>query len=468
MDSYLDLGYDNLLSKTEDIDLSNGINEGNEDAIVSDATISWGKVAYGDNAPEDGATNNSSEIVDGVLITDVINESLDTQSRNILEDFDFGSTDYAGAVRSGDVVWNTGTGVVTSGSGVVLYRDGLVGVDNGDITFSIDATTGDATFSGTLVAASGTFGTITSGTLDGLTITGGLIQTDSDSDTGVKINNDGDYIQIYDGSEERMRLDGNSLEFFNSLGNNVGNIYTDSTTSLYLEAPTGNDLVLETESTSYSIIFYSGSNLKAYINNSGLTVNDTIYCENLDVEFDIDCDDIDCDDITCDDLDADLIDCTEVQTDVWRAATDSGKYFQYSGSNFECNDDLYVGGTLSKAAGSFRIDHPNKPDTHYLQHSFVESPEMLNIYTGQGLLENNVCKIKMPDWFIALNGDNKSTFTYQLTPKRKNSLWVREEMNKEGEVVFGSEHDGNFYYMITAIRHDDYAINNPINVELKK
>jgi hypothetical protein len=41
-----------------------------------------------------------------------------------------------------------------------------------------------------------------------------------------------------------------------------------------------------------------------------------------------------------------------------------------------------VVGTLSKSAGSFKIDHPLDPENKYLYHSFVESPDMKNIYDG--------------------------------------------------------------------------------------
>ena len=44
--------------------------------------------------------------------------------------------------------------------------------------------------------------------------------------------------------------------------------------------------------------------------------------------------------------------------------------------------DVSVTGNLFKAAGSFKIDHPLDPDNKYLSHSFVESPDMMNIYNG--------------------------------------------------------------------------------------
>jgi hypothetical protein len=39
-------------------------------------------------------------------------------------------------------------------------------------------------------------------------------------------------------------------------------------------------------------------------------------------------------------------------------------------------------GTLSKGGGSFKIDDPLDPAHKYLSHSFVESPDMMNVYNG--------------------------------------------------------------------------------------
>ena len=44
--------------------------------------------------------------------------------------------------------------------------------------------------------------------------------------------------------------------------------------------------------------------------------------------------------------------------------------------------DIEVAGNVSKAGGSFKIDHPLDPENKYLYHSFVESPDMMNIYNG--------------------------------------------------------------------------------------
>jgi hypothetical protein len=42
-----------------------------------------------------------------------------------------------------------------------------------------------------------------------------------------------------------------------------------------------------------------------------------------------------------------------------------------------------IAGSLSKGSGSFRIDHPIKPDTHQLVHSFIEGPQADLIYRGK-------------------------------------------------------------------------------------
>ena len=44
--------------------------------------------------------------------------------------------------------------------------------------------------------------------------------------------------------------------------------------------------------------------------------------------------------------------------------------------------NLEVTGKVSKGSGSFKIDDPLDPANKYLSHSFVESPDMMNVYNG--------------------------------------------------------------------------------------
>ena len=49
---------------------------------------------------------------------------------------------------------------------------------------------------------------------------------------------------------------------------------------------------------------------------------------------------------------------------------------------------VVIPGSLSKGSGSFRIDHPLKPNTHQLVHSFIEGPQADLIYRGKLTLVN--------------------------------------------------------------------------------
>ena len=44
--------------------------------------------------------------------------------------------------------------------------------------------------------------------------------------------------------------------------------------------------------------------------------------------------------------------------------------------------DVHATGTITAGVKSFKIDHPLDPANKYLSHSFVESPDMMNIYNG--------------------------------------------------------------------------------------
>jgi hypothetical protein len=74
--------------------------------------------------------------------------------------------------------------------------------------------------------------------------------------------------------------------------------------------------------------------------------------------------------------------------------------------------NVAVSGTLSKGGGSFKIDYPLDPENKYLYHSFVESPDMMNVYNGNTTTDaRGYATVTLPDWFGALNRD----FRYQLT-----------------------------------------------------
>jgi hypothetical protein len=123
-----------------------------------------------------------------------------------------------------------------------------------------------------------------------------------------------------------------------------------------------------------------------------------------------------------------------------------------------------VNGLLSKAGGSFKIDHPLDPENKYLSHSFVESPDMKNVYDGVTKLDGNgEAIIEMPDWFSALNRD----FRYLLTPigSAAPGLFIAEELANDRFKIAGGAPGMKVSWQVTGIRQDAWANKNRIPVE---
>lgn len=125
-----------------------------------------------------------------------------------------------------------------------------------------------------------------------------------------------------------------------------------------------------------------------------------------------------------------------------------------------------VDGVLSKAAGSFKIDHPLDPANKYLYHSFVESPDMMNIYNGTVVTNaQGDAVVKMPDWFEALNRD----FRYQLTVIGQFAqAIVASEMANDTFTIKTDKPNVKVSWQVTGIRHDAFADAHRIPVEQVK
>jgi len=150
-------------------------------------------------------------------------------------------------------------------------------------------------------------------------------------------------------------------------------------------------------------------------------------------------------------------------------STTGDALFTYNGSGgyaafFEGNVD--VDGNLSKAGGSFKIDHPLDPANKYLYHSFVESPDMKNIYDGVATLNaNGQATIEMPDWFGVLNRD----FRYQLTCIGGFApVYIAEELADNQFKIGGGRAGMRVSWQITGIRQDAWANAHRIPVEQEK
>jgi hypothetical protein len=128
--------------------------------------------------------------------------------------------------------------------------------------------------------------------------------------------------------------------------------------------------------------------------------------------------------------------------------------------------NLSVQGTLSKGAGTFQIDHPLDPENKYLYHSFVESPDMMNIYNGNIITdENGDAVVTMPDYFNALNSD----FRYQLTVIGTFAqAIVAEEMKGNRFAIKTNAANVKVSWQVTGVRNDAFARKNRVKVEVEK
>jgi len=129
--------------------------------------------------------------------------------------------------------------------------------------------------------------------------------------------------------------------------------------------------------------------------------------------------------------------------------------------------NLGVAGTLSKGSGSFKIDHPLDPENKYLYHSFVESPDMKNIYDGVAVLDaGGEATVTLPSWFEALNRDSR----YQLTAigAPGPNLYIAEKISANRFKIAGGTPGMEVSWQVTGIRKDAYADMHRIPVEESK
>ena len=126
-----------------------------------------------------------------------------------------------------------------------------------------------------------------------------------------------------------------------------------------------------------------------------------------------------------------------------------------------------VTGTLQKGGGSFIIDHPLDPENKYLYHSFVELPDMMNIYNGNVTLDSKgEAWVELPAWFGALNRD----FRYQLTAigAPGPNLYIAKPVQNNRFQIAGGQPGAQVSWQVTGIRQDAYANLHRIPVEEDK
>jgi hypothetical protein len=137
-----------------------------------------------------------------------------------------------------------------------------------------------------------------------------------------------------------------------------------------------------------------------------------------------------------------------------------------SSSGLNIHGDLNVSGAISKGSGSFKIDDPLDPANKYLSHSFVESPDMMDVYNGNVITDKHgFATVVLPDYFEALNRD----FRYQVTViGRFAQAFVAREIKNNVFTIQTSKPAVKVSWQVTGVRHDAYADAHRVPVEQEK
>ncbi len=125
--------------------------------------------------------------------------------------------------------------------------------------------------------------------------------------------------------------------------------------------------------------------------------------------------------------------------------------------------DVNIAGNLSKSGGTFKIDHPEDPANKYLIHSFVESPDMMNVYNGNVVTDaNGIAVVTLPSYFEAENKD----FKYQLTVVDNGVDFIMAKVSKKISnntfEIRSSKPNTEISWQITGVRQDAWANANRV------
>lgn len=148
---------------------------------------------------------------------------------------------------------------------------------------------------------------------------------------------------------------------------------------------------------------------------------------------------------------------------IWGLATSTTGGSAFAGY---FSGDVQVVGLLSKSAGTFRIDHPLDPANKYLSHSFVESPDMMNVYNGNVRLGGDgTAVVELPAYFEALNRD----FRYQLTCIGGFApVYIAEKIKGNTFKIAGGTPGLEVSWQVTGVRQDAWADAHRVQVEEDK
>jgi hypothetical protein len=143
-------------------------------------------------------------------------------------------------------------------------------------------------------------------------------------------------------------------------------------------------------------------------------------------------------------------------------------YAQNGATNYAAylDGNVFINGSCAKLGGTFKIDHPLDPANKYLYHSFVESPDMMNVYNGNTTTDaTGTAVVTLPDYFEALNKD----FRYQLTVIGVFAqAIVSKEVSANTFEIKTNIPNVKVSWQVTGIRHDVWADAHRVVPEVEK
>lgn len=143
---------------------------------------------------------------------------------------------------------------------------------------------------------------------------------------------------------------------------------------------------------------------------------------------------------------------------VYAVNTNPAGYAGYFNGRVQVNGNLNVTGTKN-----FYIEHPLEPG-RVLVHAAVESSEVLNVYSGNVVLDGSgAAEVELPAWFEAVNTDLR----YQLTAVGGPApgLHVAEEVAGNRFRIGGGPAGLKVSWEVTAVRNDLFMREHPFEAE---
>ena len=127
-----------------------------------------------------------------------------------------------------------------------------------------------------------------------------------------------------------------------------------------------------------------------------------------------------------------------------------------------------TGSFSASGVKTFRIDHPLDPENKILLHAAMESPEVLNFYSGTVKTDKDgKATIRLPTYFSALNSGE---YRYQLTCIGGfASVYVSQEIGTDNVFQIAGGKDGlKVSWQVVGVRNDKHMKMEPFVAEQQK